>query len=168
MMKIQIGVCNVTGKTPNTSYTVSVKVYDNAGLSKMSNSTPAVTDGKMQPPTITPTGTTNNGYYKDTITINIQDTTNVATKIKYKLNGGAEQTINGIAGNFTITEDGNHTIEAWIEDNSGNKSDPNTQTVSKDTTGPTVNVNVGTVTEKTIPVNATATDAVSRNSKLHF
>ena len=132
----------------------------------MSNSTPAVTDGKMQPPTITPTGTSQNGYYKDTITVNIQDTTNVATRIKYKLNGGAEQTINGTTGNFTITDDGNYTIEAWIEDNSGNKSDASTTTVVKDTTGPTVNINIGTVTETKIPLTAVATDAISRNSKL--
>ena len=43
-----------------------------------------------------------------------------------------------------------------------------TQTVAKDTQGPTVSLNVGTVTETTIPLTANATDAVSRNSKLYI
>ena len=119
IQKIQTGVCNVTGLTPNTSYTVAVKVYDNAGLSKMSNNRPAVTEGKLQAPNIIPTGETTNGYYKNTITITIQDATNVAEKIKYKINNGAEAIINGTSGNFTIQEDGNYTITAWIEDRNG-------------------------------------------------
>ena len=95
------------------------------------------------PPTITPTGTSQNGYYKDTITVNIQDTTNVATRIKYKLNGGAEQTINGTSGSFTIEQDGTHQIEAWTEDNAGNRSTSSNATSAEVKVGDTIYVQNG-------------------------
>ena len=55
------------------------------------------------------------------------------TRIKYKLNNGAEQTINGTSGSFTIEQDGTHQIEAWTEDNEGNRSTSANANVTKDT-----------------------------------
>ena len=162
------GIYEVSGLKPNTSYIVSVKVYDYAGLSSTSNNKPTVTGLGLQAPSINPTGQAQNGYYKGTITVNLAESVpeTGATKIKYKLNGGAEQTINGTSGSFTIEQDGIHQIEAWTEDNEGNKSISANANVTRDTTGPNVSLNVGTPTETTIPITATATDAVSRNSKL--
>ena len=88
--------------------------------------------------------------------------------IKYKINNGEEQIINGTSGSFTLAEDGNYLITAWIEDNIGHKSAETPATLTKDTTGPTVSLDVGTVTTNTIPVTATAEDIVSRNSKLYI
>ena len=122
----------------------------------------------MQAPTIDLSGTNQNGYYKGTITVNLaeREAGTGATNIKYKLNNGAEQTINGTSGSFTIEQDGTHSIEAWTQDNEGNKSNSSNANVTKDTTGPSVSLSVGIPTETTIPVTANATDAVSRNSKL--
>ena len=60
------GIYEATGLTAKENYTITVKVYDNAGLSKESNSIPAVTKGLLQAPSITPSGQTQNGYYKGT------------------------------------------------------------------------------------------------------
>ena len=162
------GIYEVSGLKPNTNYTVSVKVYDNAGLSSLSNNKPTVTGLGLQAPTIDLSGTNQNGYYKGTITVNLaeREAGTGATKIKYKLNGVAEQQIAGTSGSFTIEVDGSYTIEAWTEDNDGNKSTSANANVAKDTTGPTVSLSTGVATETTIPVTANATDAVSRNSKL--
>ena len=162
------GIYEVSGLSPNTNYAVEVKVYDNAGLSNTSNSIPIVTNIGLQAPRIDPTGTIQNGYYKGTITVNISEAVSGTgmTRIKYKLNNGAEQTINGTSGSFTIEQDGTHQIEAWTEDNEGNRSTSANANVTRDTAGPTVSLNVGTPTETTIPVTANATDTVSRNSKL--
>jgi len=101
---------------------------------------PIITNIGLQAPRINPTGATQNGYYKETITVNLAEAVagTGATKIKYKLNGGQEATINGTSGSFTIEQDGTHTIEAWTEDNEGNKSTTANANVTKDTIGPTV------------------------------
>ena len=160
------GIYNVTGLSPNTAYTVEVKVFDNAGLSKMSNSVPVLTESTLEAPSITPAGANTNGYYKEDITITIEDTNNIAVKIKYKLNGGTEATIYGKTGNFKIQEDGEWQIVAWIEDNKGNKSEEANAVVARDTTVQNVTLNVGTATETTIPATAVGEDTVSRNSRL--
>ena len=156
----------MTGLSPNTAYTVEVKVFDNAGLSKMSNSVPVLTESTLEAPSITPAGANTNGYYKEDITITIEDTNNIAVKIKYKLNGGTEATIYGKTGNFKIQEDGEWQIVAWIEDNKGNKSEEANAVVARDTTVQNVTLNVGTATETTIPATAVGEDTVSRNSRL--
>ena len=69
-------------------------------------------------------------------------------RLKYKVNNGAEQTINAKTGSFQITADGTYTIIVWAEDNQGNRSEVNTLSAfTKDQTAP----NAPTVTATTNP-----------------
>ncbi|MCI8519638.1 MAG: hypothetical protein HFJ51_06275, partial [Clostridia bacterium] len=141
-----------TGLNPNGTYSIVVKVYDNAGLSQDSIATPVVTKGELLKPRVTPSGSTRNGYYINTVTILLADTSAANTtrvvRIKYKINNGAEQTITGTSGSFQITADGAYTITAWSEDNQGNRSEVNTLSAfTKDQTAP----NAPTVSATTNP-----------------
>ena len=153
-----------TNLTPNQTYNVSVIAYDQAGNPSIQSSTvPAITKGQLLPPNINISGNTRNGYYIGTVTITVSDTSDsTKTRVsKIKVTGaGAERTITGTSGSFTITSDGTYTISAWGEDASGNRSSITTKpafkrdaTVPKPTLGtPTTNSN------GTIKVTATANE----------
>ena len=96
------GIKDITGLTPNASYSVTVKVYDNANnVNDKANAVPITTKGELLPPRITPNRL--NQYYTNDITISIQDTAEAsktrAVKIKYKRTSNAgEETITGTSG----------------------------------------------------------------------
>jgi hypothetical protein len=59
--------------------------------------------------------------------------------IKYEIDGGATQTINGPSGTFVITEDSNlHTVVYWAEDFVGNKEPENSFSFKMDQTPPVI------------------------------
>ncbi|MCI8621083.1 MAG: fibronectin type III domain-containing protein, partial [Clostridia bacterium] len=149
--------------TPNTNYSVTVKVYDNANnVNDKANAVPITTKGQLLPPRITPS--TLNQYYTSDITISIQDTAEStktrASKIKYKRTSSAgEETINGTSGNFKITTDGTYQIYACTEDAQGNKSTwVNTNSFILDKINPSISITAGTGTTNSIPVTITASD----------
>ncbi|MCI8620783.1 MAG: fibronectin type III domain-containing protein, partial [Clostridia bacterium] len=158
------GQIDITGLTPNTSYSVTVKVYDNANnVNDKANAVPITTKGQLLPPRITPS--TLNQYYTSDITISIADTAEAsktrASKIKYKRTSNAgEETINGTNGNFKITTDGTYQIYACTEDAQGNKSTwVNTNSFILDKINPSVTIQAGTGTTNSIPVTIKASDA---------
>ena len=163
----------VTGLESSRTYAVYVEAVDKAGNIKKSTSIPGTTKGDLQKPEINISSGTegNNGYYKTNVTVEIRDSadeeTTGATKIKYKINNGAEQTINGRTGTYTITGDGETTITAYTMDDSGNKSTEAKRTIKKDGTVPnTATLSVSSCDITTISVTANGQDATSRNIKI--
>ena len=108
------------------------------------------------------------------VTVKIANIGKPAQKLKYFITNEEEQTIentvdmpeNGILS-LTRPEEGIYVISAKVQDREGNWSEKSENaSYGRDVTKPTVSLNVGTATDKTIPVTANATDNISRNSKL--
>ncbi|MDH7506886.1 MAG: hypothetical protein QHH15_03760 [Candidatus Thermoplasmatota archaeon] len=126
----------------------------------------------------TPNG--QNGWYVSDITVTLKadDGTEPwqsgVKEIKYKVAGGATQTITGSQGSFKITNDGNDIpVEYWAVDKVGNEETPHhTFTVDLDKTKPTVSLTYESswhpVTGWTFEFTATATDATSGMERVEF
>ena len=132
-----------TGLNPNGTYSIVVKVYDNAGLSQDSIATPVVTKGELLKPNANISGDTRNGYYVGNVNIQVTDASSSATtravRIGYTINNVQQTPIYAASGNIQITQDGVYNISVWEEDNQGNRSEANTiATFSRDTTPPSI------------------------------
>ncbi|MCI8519124.1 MAG: hypothetical protein HFJ51_03345, partial [Clostridia bacterium] len=139
-----VGMYEVTtGLTPNGDYIVAVRVYDNAGLMKESNSMPISTKGELLKPNANISGDTRNGYYVGNVNIQVTDASSSnatrAVRIGYTINNVQQTPIYAVSGNIQITQDGVYNISVWVEDNQGNRSEANTiATFSRDTTPPSI------------------------------
>lgn len=155
--------------TPNKTYTVTVKVIDNAGWSEESGSISAITKGELKPPSIIPA--TFNQYYNGNVTVSIQDTAEAsktrATRIIYKkTENGAEEIIEGRNGSFTISTDGTYKISACTQDAGGNRSGwTNANTFIRDASAPRPTLGTPTSTINSITVTANANETGGSRSK---
>ncbi|MCI8396508.1 MAG: hypothetical protein HFJ52_02175, partial [Clostridia bacterium] len=159
------GIWTPNNLQPNSINNVKVIVYDNAGNSATSINTPVTTKGELKAPNIQISGDIRNGYYIGDVTIQVTDTSEAnKTRVnKIKVTGvGAERTITGTSGSFTITADGTYMISAWSEDASGNKSDTISKpSFTRDTTRPSASLSVGSKGTRTIAVTAYGSDNTS-------
>jgi len=155
--------------TPNKTYTVTVKVIDNAGWSEESGSISAITKGELKPPSITPA--TFNQYYNGNVTVSLTDTAEAsktrATRIIYKrTENGAEEIIEGRNGSFTISTDGTYKISACTQDAGGNRSGwTNANTFIRDASAPRPTLGTPTSTINSITVTANANETGGSRSK---
>lgn len=172
---------NVTGLTAGTTYTFRVKALDNAGnissAASISVSTTAAVDTTA--PT-DPTSFTSTSVTTTTLTLTWAASTDTQSGVKgyhvYQVISGVDTELTvagspttGTTWNVTgLTAGTSYTFKVEAEDNSGNRSNKVSHTVSTtaagDTTPPTVPTNLatGTITATTIPLTWTAsTDNVA-------
>jgi hypothetical protein len=126
-----------------------------------------------------------NGWYVSDVTVSLTADDDQATygwqsgvdSIKYKVNGGATQTIPDDAGSFLITvaNDGENVgVEYWSVDNVGNEEQPHkTFTVDMDQTPPEVDLSYEVTGGNQwqgweLTWTATATDATSGMDRVEF
>jgi hypothetical protein len=85
----------------------------------------------------TPNGA--NGWYTTPVEITLEATDDMSgvAAIKYKIDGGAEQTY---SGPFTISTSDEHTVVYWAVDNVGNKEADNTFDVNIDVSAPIIDL----------------------------
>ena len=138
---------------------------------------PPATTHELNPPT--PDGE-NDWYVSDVeVTVTAADPTigcdmdgSGVKEIRYQIDGGAEQTIPGEYGTFTITTDSTmHDIKYWAIDNVGNAESKHTINFKQDQTPP--EILLSWKTEKAgswwnIIFTATATDATADMWKVEF
>ena len=140
------------------------------------NSEPS-TDHTLDP--AAPTGLA--GWYVSDVTATLtaddgdDDWDSGVAEIKYKIDGGATQTITGFTGSFLITDDGDDVeVEYWAIDNVGNVESPtNTFTIDMDQTVPDIDLSYevigGSPSEGwDITFTATATDDTSGMERVDF
>jgi hypothetical protein len=124
-----------------------------------------------------------NGWYVNDVEVSLSafdpwsmDVSSGVAEIKYKVGGGATQTITGASGTFLITQDddGNDVpVEYWAVDNVGNEEGHHSFTVDMDQTDPTVDLVYEVVEGNPIEgwlmrFTATATDATSGMDRVEF
>jgi hypothetical protein len=128
-----------------------------------------------------PDATGLNGWYVSDVTVTLtaqdgdDDWDSGVAEIKYRIDGGATQTITGFQGSFIIHDDGDDVeVEYWAIDNVGNAESPsNTFTVDMDQTAPGVDLSYevigGSPSEGwDIVFTATATDDTSGMERVDF
>jgi hypothetical protein len=127
-----------------------------------------------------------NGWYVNDLEVLLQamdpvsmDVSSGVDMIKYKINDGAEQTIDGdgvVSGTFLITQahdKDDAKVEYWAVDNVGNEESHHTFTVDMDQTDPTVDLTYEVVSGNPIQgwlmrFTATCTDLTSGMDRVEF
>ena len=147
--------------------TQDVTVTDNAGNSATFTS-PAVNIDFTAPSTsITIPGLSQNQEWFSsavTVTLSATDALSGVGSTFYRVDGGAAQTY---SGTFSISDDGNHTIEAWTADVAGNEETHKTRIVRIDSTAPVTQASLsGTLGNlnwyrSAVQVSLSATDNLS-------
>ncbi len=159
--------------TPNTTlsglsdgqHDVQVKAVDNAGNVKTSSSMQFTVD------TTAPTTTDNasSGWHTSSVTVGLScsDSTSSCSETSYRVDGGAWLT----GTKFTVSSDGNHTVEYNSTDSAGNTESVQTTFVAVDTTNPSSSDNYtssGWQAKSQTAVKVTVSDGDSGVSQLSY
>jgi hypothetical protein len=140
--------------------------------------TDPVSEHALDPPT--PDG--DNGWYVSDVEVTLDaydpdsgGSMSDVKEIKYKVDGGATQTISGNHGTFIVdTDKDNLPIEYWAVDEVGNEESHNTFTIDMDQTDPVVDmvyeweVNPDGSGGWLMTFNATASDVTSKMNRVRF
>jgi hypothetical protein len=139
-------------------------------INYVDDTTPPVTTYELNPPV--PDGY-NDWYVSDVnVTLNATDDISGVKEIKYQVDSGAVQTLQGDNGVFTVTTDSTmHTIKYWAIDNAGNAESQKTIQFKQDRTPPVIELTYEWSDNK-IPYkftfNTTAVDAKSGMNRVEF
>jgi hypothetical protein len=126
----------------------------------------------------TPNG--ENGWYVSDVTVTLtgedgtQDWQSGVKELKYKVNGGATQTIPGSSGSFVISDDGeNIQVEYWSVDKVLNEGAHHTFEIDMDQTAPIIDLSYevtggGIIEGWEFTFTATSTDAMSGMERVEF
>lgn len=97
------------------------------------------------------------------VTLTASDSLSGVRTTFYTLDGGATQTY---SAPFTISTDGNHTLNYWSIDSAGNSESQNTRSINIDVSGPSTDIAVSGISNNgwyadPVQVSLTATDTMS-------
>jgi len=157
----------VTTEGYHTLTYYAVDVFDNTEVSK---SLQFAIDKSMPTAAATVTGNAGtNGWFRSAVTIALTaaDATSGVKEIRYSVNGGSEVVVAGASATVSLPANVVSTVNYRTFDNAGNQSAVNTQTVSSDTTAPTVTVRVSTRTIhesdrlQSVTISGSANDSLS-------
>jgi len=141
-----------------------------AVLNSNDDITPPITTHTLDPPT--PDG--DNGWYVSDVivTLNATDDMSGVKEIKYKVDGGATQTIIGDNGTFIVNSDkDNLPIEYWAIDNADNYESHHIFTIDMDQTDPFIDLTFEIIDKGNYAVfvfTANATDSTSKIDRVEY